>query len=45
MLLTADKDFRELVFRRGLPHSGILLLRLDGCSPDEKANLVIKAIL
>jgi predicted nuclease of predicted toxin-antitoxin system len=29
LLITEDKDFGDLVFRFRLPHSGILLLRLD----------------
>lgn len=29
ILITADKDFGENVFRQHLPHSGIVLLRLD----------------
>ena len=28
LLVTADKDFGELVFREGLPHRGVLLVRL-----------------
>jgi predicted nuclease of predicted toxin-antitoxin system len=30
VLITADKDFGELVFRRGLTNTGILLVRLAG---------------
>jgi predicted nuclease of predicted toxin-antitoxin system len=30
VLITADKDFGELVFRQGLLHRGTLLLRLAG---------------
>ena len=30
VLLTADKDFGELVFRQRLVHSGVVLLRLAG---------------
>ena len=37
ILLTADKDFGELVFRQRLLHSGILLIRLAGLTPDRKA--------
>jgi predicted nuclease of predicted toxin-antitoxin system len=29
LLLTADKDFGELVFRRGHPVPGLILLRID----------------
>jgi predicted nuclease of predicted toxin-antitoxin system len=40
MLITADKDFGDLVFRQGLIHSGILLLRLHGLEMESKAKLV-----
>lgn len=43
LLITADKDFGELVFRRRLVHSGVVLLRLAGLSPDRKATLVSAA--
>ncbi len=39
-LLTADKDFGELVFRQGLAHSGVLLLRLAGLANATKAEVV-----
>lgn len=29
LLITEDKDFGELVFRLQLPHSGILLIRIE----------------
>lgn len=44
ILLTADKDFGELVFRQRLIHAGVLLIRLAGLTPDEKAILVHAAI-
>jgi predicted nuclease of predicted toxin-antitoxin system len=37
ILLTADKDFGEIVFRQGRVHGGVVLIRLFGLSPDEKA--------
>lgn len=37
LLVTADKDFGELVFRLGRVTSGVLLLRLAGISPEKKA--------
>jgi predicted nuclease of predicted toxin-antitoxin system len=40
ILLTADKDFGELVFRRRLVSAGVILLRLAGLEPDEKAAVV-----
>ena len=44
LLLTADKDFGELVFRRKLLSTrGVVLLRLAGLSSHRKAELVSKA--
>ena len=40
ILLTADKDFGELVFRQRLLHAGVLLIRLAGVAPGVKATLV-----
>jgi predicted nuclease of predicted toxin-antitoxin system len=40
LLVTADKDFGELVFRQRLVHSGVLLLRLEGLTNPTKAELV-----
>ncbi len=40
VLLTADKDFGELVYRQELVNPGVILLRLAGLSPDVKAELV-----
>ena len=39
LLLTADKDFGELVFRQRLVHCGVLLIRPAGLTPDAKARL------
>jgi predicted nuclease of predicted toxin-antitoxin system len=44
VLLTADKDFGELVFRQGRLTSGILLVRLAGLSPARKAEILAAAI-
>lgn len=40
LLLTLDKDFGELVFRQGLVHAGVILIRLAGLQPTTKAQLV-----
>lgn len=40
LLLTADKDFGELVFRLGQVHSGVVLLRLMGLASDRQAGIV-----
>jgi predicted nuclease of predicted toxin-antitoxin system len=44
VLITADKDFGELVFRRRQASTGVLLVRLWGLGPDAKAALVSRAI-
>jgi predicted nuclease of predicted toxin-antitoxin system len=44
VLITSDKDFGELVYRQGRIHSGVVLLRLAGLSPQEKAA-VASAVL
>jgi predicted nuclease of predicted toxin-antitoxin system len=40
LLITADKDFGELVFRLRRLTSGVILLRLAGLSPERKAQIV-----
>jgi len=40
VLITADKDFGDLVFRQGLAHSGVVLLRLAGLENTTKAEIV-----
>ena len=40
LLVTADKDFGELVFRQGRVHFGVVLLRLVGLSNATKAQIV-----
>lgn len=38
ILVTPDKDFGELVYTQRRSHHGVILLRLFGLSPDEKAR-------
>lgn len=45
LLLTADKDFGELVFRLGRIHNGVVLLRLEGLAAAEKAELVSEVLV
>jgi predicted nuclease of predicted toxin-antitoxin system len=40
ILVTNDKDFGEKVYREGLPHRGVVLLRLD----DERAASKIDSL-
>ncbi len=44
VLITADKDFGALVYRLHQVHCGVILLRLSGVSPEEKARIVIGVI-
>ncbi|MCE2425081.1 MAG: DUF5615 family PIN-like protein [Pseudomonadales bacterium] len=38
LLVTADRDFGELVFRLGRIHAGVVLIRLAGLSSEAKAD-------
>lgn len=40
MVITMDTDFGELVYNSGLPHAGVLLLRLEDAGSDEKVAAV-----
>jgi predicted nuclease of predicted toxin-antitoxin system len=43
LLVTADKDFGEMIFRQNLLNAGgVVLIRLAGLSPERKAKLVSK---
>ncbi len=44
MLVTEDKDFGELVFRRSLVHQGVILLRLAGLPVSAKAELLVATL-
>jgi predicted nuclease of predicted toxin-antitoxin system len=44
LLLTADKDFGEIVYRQRLHTHGIVLIRLAGLPPEHKAEVVALAI-
>jgi len=44
LLLTADKDFGELVFRQQRITKGGILIRLAGFSPARKAEIVASSI-
>ncbi len=44
LLLTADKDFGELVFRLNRLSKGVVLLRLAGLSPEAKTTVVSSAV-
>ena len=44
LLLTADKDFGELVFRQQRITHGVILIRLAGFSSEKKAEIVASSI-
>jgi predicted nuclease of predicted toxin-antitoxin system len=44
LLITADKDFGELIFRQQRLTSGVILIRLAGLLPLKKAEIVTTAI-
>ena len=44
LLITADKDFGEIVFRQKRITEGVILIRLPGISPKNKADIVKTAI-
>ncbi len=44
LLITADKDFGELVFRNREPHCGVLLVRSPEDDPNENAANAVSAV-
>jgi len=44
ILLTADKDFGEMVFRQHRITEGVIFLRLAGQSQNRKAEIVVSAV-
>lgn len=45
VMITQDKDFGELVFRLRQIHHGVILIRLPGIPPNEKADIVTTVLL
>jgi len=44
VLITQDKDFGELVYRLKQTHKGVILLRLTGLTPTQKADTTLSII-
>ena len=44
ILITRDKDFGELVFRLNKAHAGVILIRLEGNTTQERADIVCKLV-
>ena len=40
IVMTMDKDFGEIVYHSGQPHSGVLLLRMEDAPSKEKVRVV-----
>ena len=45
IIVTADKDFGELVFKHKLSHHGVLLLRIDENTTQEKIKIITRVII
>jgi predicted nuclease of predicted toxin-antitoxin system len=44
VLLTADRDFGEMIFREGRKNCGVILIRLFGLTQELKAKIIMTAI-
>lgn len=44
VLITRDKDFGELVYRLNQLHAGIILIRLEGYSTEQRTEIVTTII-
>ena len=45
IIITNDKDFGELIYRQGLLHSGVILLRLEEDAPEKRFEVIKKVLL
>jgi len=44
ILITADKEFAEIIFRRKKPHKGVILLRLEDERPENKISILQRVL-
>lgn len=44
LVITMDKDFGEMVYHAGQQHTGVLLLRLEEASGEEKMRVVAEIV-
>lgn len=44
VLVTADKDFGEMVYRQGKLHAGVILIRLAGLDEQSKTEIVAETL-
>ncbi|KXB04634.1 hypothetical protein AKJ50_02190 [candidate division MSBL1 archaeon SCGC-AAA382A13] len=40
ILITNDKDFGEIIYRKGKPHAGVILLRLEKDFPEDRISTI-----
>lgn len=45
MVITMDKDFGELVYNMEMNHTGVLILRLEDSTGDEKVYIIKKILV
>ncbi len=45
LIVTMDKDFGELVFNSGQPHAGVLILRLENATGEQKQKSLKKLLV
>jgi len=45
IVITSDKDFGELIYKQGLAHHGVILLRLETDEPAARITVVRRVIL
>ena len=44
IIITMDKDFGELVYQSKMNHSGIILLRLEDATAEEKLKVIMEIL-
>jgi predicted nuclease of predicted toxin-antitoxin system len=44
IIITSDKDFGEMVYRQGMTHHGVLLLRVDELTMAQKVDVLTKVL-
>ena len=44
MVVTMDKDFGELVYHSARAHAGVLLLRMEAATGEEKRRVVVDIV-
>lgn len=44
IIITSDKDFGELVYRQGMAHHGVLLLRVDDLTVAQKIDVLTNVL-